>query len=96
MPQSRSKILLHTVFATKERRPFLDDKPLRDELHRYLGGILENLDCQPVIVGGVADHVHLLFSLSRTHTVADVVKELKRASSIWIKGKSSECATFSW
>ena len=53
MPQSLAKILLHTVFSTKERRPFLRHKPLRDELHRYLGGILTNLGCQPLIIGGV-------------------------------------------
>ena len=55
MPQSLAKILVHTVFSTKDRRPFLRDKPLRDELHKYLGGILTNLECQPVIVGGVED-----------------------------------------
>ena len=60
MPQSLAKILVHTVFSTKDRRPFLRDKPLREELHRYLGGILTNLDCQPIIVGGVEDHVHIL------------------------------------
>jgi hypothetical protein len=52
MPQSLAKILVHTVFSTKERRPFLRDKALREELHRYLGGILSNLDCQPIIAGG--------------------------------------------
>src|SRR5947207_24479 len=40
MPESLAKILVHTVFSTKDRRPFLRDKPLREELHRYLGGIL--------------------------------------------------------
>ena len=74
MPQSLAKILVHTVFSTKDRRPFLRDKPLREELHRYLGGILTNLECQPVIVGGVEDHVHLLCALSRTCNSAEMVK----------------------
>ena len=52
VPQSLAKILVHTVFSTKERRPFLRDHPQRDELHHYLGGILQNLGCQPLIVGG--------------------------------------------
>ena len=52
VPQSLAKILVHTVFSTKDRRPLLRDKLLRDELHRYLGGILTNLECQPIIVGG--------------------------------------------
>ena len=96
MAQSLAKILLHTVFSTKERRPFLRDPSLSDELHRYLGGILTNLDCQPLIIGGVEDPVHLLFAHSRTATVADVVKELKRSSSVWLKTKSPESADFTW
>ena len=96
MAQSLAKILLHTVFSTKERRAFLQDKPLRDELHRYLGGILTNLDCQPIIIGGVEDHVHLLFAHSRTATVADVVKELKRSSSVWLKAKAPALGDFAW
>jgi putative transposase len=94
MAQSLAKILLHT--STKDRRPFLREKPLREELHRYLGGILTNLDCQPLIIGGVEDQAHLLFALSRTTTVANVVKELKRGSSVWLKTKSPTLAEFAW
>ena len=96
MAQSLAKILLHLVFSTKERRPFLKNQPLRDELHRYLGGILTNLECQPLIIGGVEDHVHLLFAHSRTATVADVVKELKRGSTVWLKTKSPGLSGFAW
>ncbi len=96
MPQSLAKILIHTVFSTKDRRPFLGDRPLREELHRCLGGILGNLKCQPIIMGGVEDHVHLLFSLSRTSEPAAMVKEVKRGSSLWLKTKSSNLQEFAW
>ncbi|MBI5773223.1 MAG: IS200/IS605 family transposase [Verrucomicrobia bacterium] len=96
MPQSLAKILVHTVFSTKDRRPFLRDRALREELHRYLGGILANLDCQPIIVGGVEDHVHLLCALSRTCTAVEMVKEVKRSSSLWVKTKSPELQDFAW
>jgi len=96
MPQSLAKILVHAVFSTKDRRPFLGDKSLRDELHRYLGGILTKHDCQPLIVGGVADHVHLLTTLSRTGTAADMIKEVKRGSSLWLKEKTPELHDFAW
>jgi REP element-mobilizing transposase RayT len=56
MPQSLAKIILHSVFSTKDRRSFLRDKSLRDELHHYIGGILNQRDCQSLIVGGVEDH----------------------------------------
>jgi REP element-mobilizing transposase RayT len=96
VPQSLAKILLHTVFSTKDRRPFLRNKTLRDELHRYIGGILTNLECQPVIVGGVEDHVHLLCALSRTCEAAAMVKEVKRGSSLWLKTRSPDLADFAW
>jgi len=96
MPQSLSKILLHVVFSTKERRPLLRDCAFREEMHGYIGGILNGLDCAPVIVGGVEDHVHLLCVLSRTCAPADMVKEVKRGSSLRIKTRSSVFADFAW
>jgi putative transposase len=94
MPQSLANIIVHTIFSTKDRKPFLRDQALREELHRYLGGILTNLDCPPITVGGVEDHVHLLSALSRTCEPAQVVKELKRSSSVWLKNKKPQTAKF--
>jgi len=96
MPQSLARILVHTVFSTKDRRPFLREKSLREELHGYLGGILTNLDAQPLIIGGVEDHVHLLHTLARTATIADTVKEVKRGSSLWLKTRSPTLGDFEW
>jgi len=96
MPQSLSNLLVHAVFSTLDRRPFLKDHALRTELHSYLGGIVTNLSCSPLIVGGTEDHVHILFRLSRTSSPAAVVKELKRGSSIWLKTKSPGLKDFAW
>ena len=96
VPQSLAKILVHAVFSTKERRSFLRDKSLREEKHRYLGGILTNMECQSIIVGGAEDHVHLLCALARTCNAADLVKELKRGSSLWVKSKRPELSEFAW
>ena len=96
MAQSLAKILVHLVFSTKDRHKHFHKPAHRDELHRYLGGILAQLDCQPVVVGGVEDHVHFLFALSRTLTVADLVKELKRSSAIWLKANDPQYSEFSW
>ena len=65
-------------------------------MHRYLGGILANLNCQPIIVGGVDDHVHMLSALARTCTAAEMVKEVKRSSSLWIKTKGADLQEFCW
>jgi putative transposase len=96
MPQSLSYVLVHLVFSTKERQPFLQDKSVRIEMHSYLGGTSKQLRCDPLAIGGVADHVHILAALSRTIALAEWVKELKRVSSLWIKTKDSELSTFQW
>jgi len=96
MPQSLANIVVHTIFSTQDRRPFLQDKALRDELHRYLGGILANLGCSPLIVGGTEDHVHVLSTLARTRDPASMIKEMKRSSSLWLKTKSPELESFAW
>src|SRR6185436_5438816 len=85
MPHSLSAVYIHLVFSTKDRYPFLRDKPARDALHSYLGAVSKQLDCPPILVGGVEDHVHLLARFGRTITQAEWVKELKRVSNIWLK-----------
>ena len=85
MPQSLSAVYIHLIFSTKDRRPFLRDKPTRDALHSYLGGVSKQLDCPPLHVGGVEDHVHLLARFGRTLTQTEWVKELKRVSNLWLK-----------
>ena len=96
MPQSLAQIYLHLVFSTKDRRPFLQDPSIRAETHQYLGGICNNLDCPVLRVGGVEDHVHILCRLNKTMTIADLVRELKRESSQWIKMKGPALADFYW
>ena len=92
MPQSLSAIYIHLVFSTKDRRPLLRDKTTRDALHSYFGGISKQLDCAPIQIGGVEDHVHLLARFGRTITQAEWVKELKRVSNIWLKEHGRCCA----
>jgi REP element-mobilizing transposase RayT len=69
MAQSLSRMLTHLIFSTKDRVTVLDGE-IRPELHAYLAGILDQIDCPPLQVGGVSDHVHLFFGLSRTITIA--------------------------
>jgi putative transposase len=96
MPQALSAAYLHLIFSTKERRPFLREPILRARLHEYLGGISKELDCHPVRIGGVEDHVHLLCRFGRTISQADWVKELKRVSSTWLKQTESSLHDFGW
>ncbi|MBM4161785.1 MAG: IS200/IS605 family transposase [Ignavibacteria bacterium] len=96
MPQSLAKVLVHIVFSTKQRYPFLSDKHIRAEMHAYLGGTCNELECPVLSVGGVADHVHILCVLSRNITIAKLVGDVKRASSKWIKTKGRMLTKFAW
>lgn len=96
MPQSLSSVYVHLVFSTKGRRAFLKADPMREALHAYLGSISKQLDCPPMRVGGVEDHVHVLARQGRGVTQADWVKELKRVSNGWIKEQGPDYHDFQW
>jgi putative transposase len=95
MPQSLVENYLHITFSTKNRHPFLD-KHIKDELYNHLGGICKNLGCNPVIVGGHEDHVHILCLLSRKIALMKLIEELKTHSSKWIKTKGQPYKKFYW
>lgn len=95
MPQSLSRILIHSVFSTKNREPYLIDPGISESLYAFMGSTAKNLGCNPIQIGGHRDHVHLLTTFSRTTRPADFIKEVKRVSSVWMKEEGG-AATFSW
>lgn len=95
MPQSLARILIHYVFSTKNRERWIRDEH-RDELHGYIGGIVEEHKGTLLCSASVEDHIHLLVAQPRTITVADLVEEIKTGSSRWIKTKSAQLSGFHW
>jgi REP element-mobilizing transposase RayT len=95
MPQSLAKVYLHEIFSTKNREPVLLDD-WRDELFRVMGGATKNLGCQSLIVGGTVDHVHMLFQLNRTITMADAIGKIKSTSSAWVNQNRAGSTAFHW
>ncbi len=83
MPSTHLSLHYHIVFSTKERRRVIADT-WREMLHAYIGGILRELGAVARCIGGTGDHVHILARMKATHTLADVVREIKRGSSAWI------------
>lgn len=96
MPQSQSRIYLHIVFSTKNRERLLTDSDLRKSLHAYVGATMKALDCPPVEIGGVEDHMHILCLFPRTRSVAEIVKETKRVSTNWLQGQAAGLRDFHW
>ena len=74
MPSTHLSLHVHVIFSTKYRRPVLKDE-WRGRLHAYLGGAISGVDAVPVVIGGTADHVHLLLGLKARHRIADVIRK---------------------
>ncbi len=95
MGQSLVKNYVHIVFSTKYRQPLIHP-PVESELHSYLGGICNKLDCQVIQVGGYTDHIHILCMLSKKVALMKLVEEVKSHSSKWIKSKGYEYRHLYW
>jgi putative transposase len=96
MPQSLAQVYLHIIFSTKHRYPFLSDNQIRKEAHAYIASVLHNYGSYVNIVGGVADHIHILCTLPKEITYPKLIGETKRNSSKWIKTKAGPLTSFYW
>jgi REP element-mobilizing transposase RayT len=90
-----SSLLTHVIFSTKDRRPSLDAE-VRPRLFAYMGGIIREVRCTPLIVNGVEDHVHALVGLSPAVAVADLMRVLKANSSRWVHEQWPQYREFAW
>jgi putative transposase len=95
MPQSLARIMVHMVFSTKDRVPVLAGD-VRPKLQAYMVGILSNLECPCLEVGGTANHMHVFYAMHRTRSVAEVVEEVKKGSSKWLKTQAVTLRNFGW
>ncbi len=94
MPQSLHSNFAHIVFSTKNREPMIGGK-VAGRIHSYLAGIVQDQGAVLIAINGMPDHVHLLIGLRATHRLADVVRDIKAASSEWVHQEIRQ-AVFSW
>jgi len=95
MPQSLFKILVHIVFSTKNRVDLIAPE-IENDLFGYIHGIVENNGSKLIIANGTANHVHLPVSLGKKTDIPELIGDIKRDSSSWIKTKDKEFANFYW
>ena len=95
MPQSLTMLYAHLVFSTKNRYPFLDSE-VRDRVHGYLATVIRSIDSPYVVVGGVVDHVHLVFDMGKMHAPVEFVEQVKRESSKFVKTLGTKYRDFYW
>ena len=95
MSQSLSKLYTHIVFHTKYNQDVIK-ADIEKELFAYFGGILKENKSVPIAINGIENHVHILCIMSKNIALADLLEELKRNSSRWIKTKGIEYSDFAW
>src|SRR6202453_3555450 len=95
MHQSLHVLAAHIIFSTKDRRPFITHA-IGERLCAYQSRILQNLECDSITVGGVADHVHILCNLSKKFPAVKILEILKKDSSKFAKTLDSSLREFHW
>ena len=94
MSSTHLSLHVHVIFGTKHQRPLIRPE-WREQLHAYMGGAARQIEVVPEAIGGVADHVHLLLGLRATHCLSDVMRDIKRISSLWVHEKIKD-QEFQW
>jgi len=95
MANTYSQLNVHCVFAVQGRENFIT-QDFRDDLHRYMAGILKGDRAYPLAVNGWLDHVHVFFELHPTVSVSDQMRMLKATSSKWINNNKLVRGKFRW
>lgn len=95
MPQSLHVLSAHIIFSTKHRRPDLHAE-WHPSLWAYMAGILKNLECYLITVGGYVEHIHILCNLSKKYATIRVLEMVKKESSKWIKNEEFGMQSFHW
>ena len=95
MAHTYTNILIHALFSTKHRQPYLDAE-LKRELFPYMGGIIAKLSGQPLLVNGPSDHVHLLFVQPAALGLAELMEKVKANSSRWVNKRWPQRTRFAW
>ncbi len=95
MAHTYTNLLIHALFGTQDRRPFLDPE-LKPKLFAYRAGIMNHLRVKPVLINGPKDHVHLLFVLPPSQSLWDLMEKLKANSSKWVHEHWPCRRSFGW
>jgi putative transposase len=95
MANTYSQINIHCVFAVQYRENFILNT-FRDDLHKYMYGILKNDGTFPMAIGGWKDHVHVFFEMPPDLKISDLMRMLKSSSSKWINENNFLKAKFNW
>jgi REP-associated tyrosine transposase len=95
MPQSFGALYFHIIYSSKNRLPLITPE-IQHRLYEYIGGLFSHRKCVLLAAGGIADHIHLLASLSRESCISDTVRDIKSLSSGWVHDAFPRSSDFAW
>ena len=90
-----TNLIYHTVFSTKERRPWISPDIL-PRVCEYMGGFIRNHTCHPYLINGPVDHLHLVLSFPVTVYIPDFMRDMKSWTSRWIHQTFPTLKAFAW
>ena len=94
-PNTYSKLYAHIVFTPKGRASMLTDS-IRTITQKYIYGIIVEKKCLPVAISGTIDHIHILVGFPPTIAISDLVRDIKRSSSLFINERKKSYLKFRW
>jgi len=95
MPNTYSQVHLQFVFAVKYRERLIENS-WKDELYKYITGIVQQHKHKMLCINGMPDHLHILVGMRPTQSVSDLLQDIKGSSSKWINGKKLVKGKFEW
>jgi putative transposase len=95
MPSTFTNLLYHIVFSTKQREPLITED-FREELYKYIGGIIRAEGGILIEIGGIEDHIHLLAKIKPSVSISEMLNKIKANSSKWINENDKAPRRFQW
>ena len=95
MANTYTQIHLHLIFAVKYRTGIIEDK-WKDELYKYITGIIQSNNHKLLIINGMPDHIHILIGIRPNQSVSELLQDIKGSSSKWINEKGFVKGKFEW
>jgi REP element-mobilizing transposase RayT len=95
MANTYTQIHIHAVFSVQNRSCIIQEN-WKDELYKYITGIIKNNRHKPLVINGMPDHIHILFGLRPAQSISDLLQDIKGSSSKWINDKKLIKGRFSW
>lgn len=95
MANTYTQIHIQTIFAVQNRQSLIKQE-WKNELYKYITGIIQSYDHKVLQINGTPDHIHIFFGMRPTQSLSDLMKEVKQDSSKWINNKRLVNGKFSW